>query len=205
MCLSFHIHTCILNVPFNIVKCGIPGHQFIPILHIPPFSKNTISNNIQSASITWWLDFQKPISPFLHHQNSRPSEADSGYQNMAPARQLCCRIPWEYRETFPSPVDPEGTLADMMSTNFWEQLNKRFLSPPNTHSPLGKMNKQKPLTNRGRYQKVKPYDSKSKITLEPSFGYFLPHLAKNNSGLVCHVGFPQIQLVQVMPASLITV
>lgn len=70
---------------------------------------------------------------------------------------------------------------------------------------LGKMNKQKPLTKRGRYQKVKPYDSKSKITLQPSFGYFLPCLAKYNSGSVCHVGFPQIQLVQAMTASLITV
>jgi hypothetical protein len=72
-------------------------------------------------------------------------------------------------------------------------------SSKHTHL-LGKMNKQKPLTKSGRYQKVKPYDSKSKITLQPSFGYFLPCLAKNNSGSVCHVG-----LVKVMTASLITV
>jgi hypothetical protein len=67
------------------------------------------------------------------------------------------------------------------------------------------MNKQKLLTKRGRYQKVNPYESKNKITLQPSFSYFLPCLAKNNSGSVSHVGFPQIQLVQAMTASLITV
>jgi len=142
MRLSFHIHTCILDVPFNIVKCRIPGHQFIPILHILPFSKNTISNNIRSASITWWLDilcltFKNPSVHFFTIKIHVHLRQDSEYQNIAPAPQLCCRISWVYREAFASPADPEGTLADMMSTNFWEQVNKRFLSPPNTHSPSG--------------------------------------------------------------------
>jgi hypothetical protein len=123
----------------NVGLLAINSFQFSTYL-LSPKTQWAITSSLHQlpGDLTFFTWLSK-----THQSISSPSKftsiwADSGYQNMAQAPQLCCRISSEYREAFPTPADPEGTLADMMSTNFWEQLNKRFLSPPNTHSPSGK-------------------------------------------------------------------